>query len=122
VIGITVLPSQFPTCSLLPVWAAAQRSSALFIRAEWPFEAAEPAAHLWLNPSFLQFMHLASNSLKYVNRLKAGYHNRHLITRGDRYVLFLALHAADVVGSHERLHPAVGRLQECLDSGRHDHM
>jgi hypothetical protein len=122
VIGITVLPSQFATCSLLPVRAAAQRNSALFIRAEWPFEAAEPAAHPWLNRPFLQFMHLASNPLKYVNRLKSGYHNRYLITRADRYVLFLAHHAADVVGSRERPHSVAEQLRDGLAGGRHNHM
>ncbi len=57
-----------------------------------------------------------------VERLEAGDDDRHAVLLGDRLVLPVAHHRADVAGGEEGLHPVGRRAEDRLHRRRHQHV
>jgi hypothetical protein len=73
-------------------------------------------------PAFLQLLYALVDALQDIQRLEAGDHDGHAVFFGQRAVLLDAHDHAHVAGGQKTLHPALGRLHEGLDGGRHQHV
>ena len=75
-----------------------------------------------LGPALFQLLQAEVDALQQVERLEAGDDDRHAVALGDRHVLRVAHHRADVSGGEEPLHAARRRGEDRLERGRHEHV